>query len=489
MTTTSKLTCQPRYGTPRTPDRPTLGHAVAEVARRLGKPLMPWQRHVADIALEVDPDTGRLAYNEVGLTVPRQSGKSTLILAKAVHRATATGFFGERQKLVYTAQTRNKAREKWEEDYAADLKASRTFGPRIKPHFGNGNEHIRFPNGSRFGIESTTEKAGHGSTLDEAYIDEAFAQIDHRLEQAFSPAMITRPNTQLWWVSTAGWLDGSPYLIDKVQRGRDQADMGIRDGLAYFEWSAPDDADPEDRDVWRECMPALGLIRADGSGITEETIAGELRKMADRINDFRRAYMNQWVLKDAPEAETIIDLADWEHLANLEAVRPTPVAFSVEVSADRKWSSIGLAGRRTDGRRHLQIVQAGRGTGWVPARVAELEAEWKPTGVLVNASGPAGSLLAPLEAAGVSVTKVTTSEYMQSCAMFADGVAEHTIHHAGQAQVNTAIGAARRKRSTGGAYQFVPSDPSIDIAPLRALTLALYGLERSRKTKRSGKVW
>ena len=40
---------------------------------------MPWQRHVADIAYELDEDTGRLAYREVRLTVPRQSGKTTLM--------------------------------------------------------------------------------------------------------------------------------------------------------------------------------------------------------------------------------------------------------------------------------------------------------------------------------------------------------------------------------------------------------------------------
>jgi hypothetical protein len=145
------------------------------VAAMLGKPLMEWQQYVADVILEIDPDTGRLAFDEYVLTVPRQSGKSTFVLAKAAHRASATGFFGGRQRLVYTAQTRGKAREKWEEDFVADLQASRKFRGRVTTHLGNGNEHLRFTNGSRFGIEANTEKAGHGGTLDEAFIDEAFS--------------------------------------------------------------------------------------------------------------------------------------------------------------------------------------------------------------------------------------------------------------------------------------------------------------------------
>ena len=76
----------PRFGTPRNLERETLGPQVGEVARRLGKSLMPWQQYAADIALEVDPVTGDLWYEEVVITVPRQSGKTTLILAIMVWR-------------------------------------------------------------------------------------------------------------------------------------------------------------------------------------------------------------------------------------------------------------------------------------------------------------------------------------------------------------------------------------------------------------------
>jgi phage terminase large subunit-like protein len=268
---------------------------------------MPWQRHVADVVMEIDPTTGRLAYQEMGLTVPRQSGKSTWVLAKSTHRASATKFFGARQHLVYTAQTRMKAREKWEEDFLVELQASAAFRNRVAPHMQTGGEYIRFVNGSRFGLEAATEKAGHGGTLDEAYIDEAFAQADYRLEQAFEPAMITRANTLLAWISTAGWLDGSPYLSDKVDLGRAAIAEGRRRGLAYFEWSAPEDADPGDEAVWWMCMPALGRT------ITIEKVRDVYEKAvrSGRLNDFRRAYLNQWVPKDVDGDWLVISQDTW----------------------------------------------------------------------------------------------------------------------------------------------------------------------------------
>lgn len=268
---------------------------------------MPWQQYVADVAGEIDPGTGRLAYDKVGLTVPRQSGKSTFVEAKAVHRCSATRFYGNRQHLVYTAQTRQKAREKWEEEFAADLEASAVFRTRIRVHKSNGAEHIRFANGSKFGLEASTEKAGHGSVLDEAYIDEAFAHQDYRLEQAFGPAMITRANKQLVWLSTAGWLDGSPYLEEQVRIGRAVVEEGRQRGYAYFEWSAPEDADPGDEAVWWACMPALGRT------ITVEAIRAEYEKALDagRLNEFRRAYLNQWVPKDVDDDWLVISQDDW----------------------------------------------------------------------------------------------------------------------------------------------------------------------------------
>jgi hypothetical protein len=64
-----------------------LGGKVAEVMVALGRPPTPWQRHVLDVALELEPvevfdrhgvligTEWRLFYREVRLWVPRQSGK------------------------------------------------------------------------------------------------------------------------------------------------------------------------------------------------------------------------------------------------------------------------------------------------------------------------------------------------------------------------------------------------------------------------------
>src|ERR1035437_1162136 len=81
----SLATCAPRWATPRR-DRPSLGHELAVIAMKLGLPFMPWQRLVADVGLELLPN-GLPAYRTAIFTVPRQSGKTTLLLALVIHRA------------------------------------------------------------------------------------------------------------------------------------------------------------------------------------------------------------------------------------------------------------------------------------------------------------------------------------------------------------------------------------------------------------------
>jgi hypothetical protein len=160
---------------------------------------------------------------------------------------------------------------------------------------GNGSEHLRFPNGSRFGIESNTEKAGHGGTLDEAYIDEAFAQVDNRLEQAFGPAMITRTNVQTVVISTAGWLDGSPYLRGRSSTAGGSSSPANRRGSRTSSGPRRRTRTRSTRAVWRACMPALGFT-IDEDAIRRRTDS-EFESSPEGLNGFRRAYLNQWVPK------------------------------------------------------------------------------------------------------------------------------------------------------------------------------------------------
>lgn len=434
------------------------------MAAQIGVPLMPWQQYVADVALEVDPETGLLVYRELILTVPRQSGKSTLILALGTHRALG---FGDRQVIRYGAQTRNDARQKWEDDYVEALEAS-PLRKLFRVRKTNGNEAILFRNRSRWGITANTEKSGHGGTLDLAFLDEAFSQIDNRLEQAFKPAMVTRPQPQFWVVSTAG-TDDSVYLIGKRDRGRQLVEDGVTKGVAYFEWSAPDDADPADRAVWRSCMPAL---RCNGGIIEEDAIEADFRSM--ELIEFQRAYLNQWPDRNA--VDPVIPHETWAALADPASQVSGGLVFALDATPDRSAAAIAVAGRRADGNGHVEVVDARAGTGWVVERVLELQERHKPSAWVLDPASAAGAWLPALQEAGIEPVLVTGREMGQACgALFEDVVENGAFRHLDQPQLNAALSGAR-KRPLGDAWAWHRRDSSTDISPLVAVTLAWHGL-------------
>lgn len=245
---------------------------------------MAWQRHVLEVALEVD-DAGKLVYRNVVVIVPRQCGKSTLLFVLRTFRSTRPDLFGGPQVTVFTAQDRGEALRKWVDVQLPVLQSSSLAPDIAQIRRSNGKEGLSWVNGSREVISATTAVSAHGETVDLAILDEAWAQTDSRMEQAFAPAMITRPCPQSWVVSTAG-DHRSIYLRDKLDAGRKAVDNGVETGLCFFEWSAPDDADIGDPAVWAEAIPALGeTIGVDAIAANWQTMSGP---------EFARAHLCVW---------------------------------------------------------------------------------------------------------------------------------------------------------------------------------------------------
>jgi phage terminase large subunit-like protein len=420
----TECACAPRYATPRTSDRGTLGGAAAKIARVLGSPLMPWQRQVLDVALETD-SAGRLIYGDVVLTVPRQQGKSLLVLVLMISRA----LLESRQSIVYCAQTGLDARRKWAEDWLPLIEAS-PLGSQVSAYHAPGRESLRFPNGSVQRLVASTAKSGHGQIVDLAAIDEAFSFQDARLEQALRPAMMTRENPQLWVVSTAGTPSLSPYLLERVERGRLAAEAGLTEGLAFFEWSAPDDADPGDPATWHACMPALGHT------VDELTVKAAFVSMPR--HEFMRAFLNRWTTQTGDPA---IALEEWAALTDVSAPRPAEMILAADVSPGSKSAAIAAAGER-DGVLYVSVLEHGPGTDWLLPRLEALATELGVAEVIADAKA-AAPLLTGFR--GAKLTETSATEMAEGCTFLVDLVSNGKLRHRGERELTIALdGAAGR---------------------------------------------
>ena len=418
---------------------------------------MPWQRQVVDVALEVD-ESGELVYREVVLTVPRQSGKSTLLVALMLWRCLA---WGNRQRVAYTAQTGSDARKKVIDDFAPMLMDSPLAAMVQKVYRLNGDPSINFVNGSRIQALPTTITAGHGMTLTGGgFIDEAFADVDDRREQALLPAMATCPDAQLWVVSTAG-TDESAYLNRKVLTGRECAVKGSG-RIAYFEWSAPDGCDADDPAVWAECMPALGH--------TISTAAVEHARATMPDGEFRRAYLNIWTRND----ERVIPGSLWDRVQS-DAAPDGRLVFAVDVTLDRSMASIVAA----DETGCVEVVDNRAGVDWLPDRIAELTERHRAP-VALDAYGPAGVLADVLEERKITPIRYTTRDACFAANLFYDEIVNGTARVRPHDALTLAVAAAEKK-PLGSSWLWARMNPRADLSPLHAATIA-YHAARHRNT-------
>lgn len=419
---------------------------------------MPWQRMVADVGGElIEDEQGDLvpAYRDVVFSTPRQSGKTTLVLGWECHRAIGWEHLGP-QRISYSAQTGSDARKKLVQDQKPILKPHKPALGIDRFYEGAGDVGILWLNGSRLVVMNNAEAAGHGKTLDLGVKDEMFRDEDDRRDGALRPAMVTRKHAQILTCSTMGTEYSVPWNA-LVDRGRLAVELGQRHGIAYFEWSAQDDDDPEDPDTWRRCMPALGYT------VTETVVAGELAINSPEV--FHRAYLNR---KTKAEARVIPDAA-WNAACTPTASPEGAPTFALDVNPERSAGSIVAASPGV-----AELVDYRPTIGWLVPRAVELSERWDSPTWVVDSSGPGASLIGDLTRAGLVVHPATPREMVEACGQLYVGVIEGTIAIRQHARLDEAAASAA-KRSIGDSWAWTRKAAAGDISPLVAATLALWG--------------
>lgn len=432
----------------------------------------PWQAFVLEEALGERPD-GKWSAFEVGVIVSRQNGKGSIREA----RELAGLFLFGAQLILHSAHEFKTAQEAFRRVLGL-IQNTPDLDRRVaRVRTSHGEEGIELRDGARLRFVARSTGSGRGFSGDCVILDEAYNLPDSAIE-ALMPTMSARPNPQMWYTTSAPDKDLAP--CDQVARVRRRAISGGGVGsLAYFEWSidphveecppgCADHDDPADPASWAKANPGMGIR------ITDEHVAREHESMG--ATGFARERLGVGNYPSDGDGWHVIGKETWARLADAGSEMGQTVVFSADVTPDRSMGGISVAGWRADGHAHVEVVEHRRGTGWMVERLVELAERWKPAAVVVDAAGPAGSLIKPLELAGITVTVPTTREVGQACSGFYDAVDQQRLHHLDQAPLNAALAGAE-KRTLGDAWAWARRGVSVDISPLVAATLALWGLE------------
>jgi phage terminase large subunit-like protein len=467
----------PRFATVPTPGARHDLERVVLTANALGTPLMPWQQLVARVTTERrldNPDEYR--YKIIVLSVPRQSGKTTLMRTVLTQRALMnTG-----RRAFYTAQTGKDAAARW-----MDLVAAVDNGPlrgHVRKRLAIGSQSLVFPNGSTIAPFAPTPKSLHGYTPHDVMCDEVFAfdaAQGNDLMGAIGPAQITISSRQLWLVSTMGTRD-STFLHEWVELGRLAVDDPAA-AIAYFEWSMTPGLDPYDPMSWT-FHPALGHTIAvdDLADASAHHSPGE----------WLRAFMNT----RSVTSEAVIDAATVAATATDQTppAATSDIAIAFEVSRDRSRAAIWAAWHDpTTGRPAVRLVQAGAGAEWVAPAIAELRETWRPRAIGADRGGaPTRDVLDTLETTypNIDVVAMQSNDFATACDAFRARMNERTMSHDGTPALADAIESAVTK-TLGQGWTWDRVKSRGPIPDLIAATVALRLIERSPAPPPQPKVW
>ena len=345
----------------------TLGFAFIDFCEVLGVELLPWQKWLAIHALEIitEGKTWRFRYRYVVILISRQNGKTFFEVLLNIFF-----LFGLKSHLVLgTAQNLETAIETFEDTVAQieEVPELREFLKKVNR--GTGKRELTLDTGDRYKVIAATRKA-RGLSSDLIMMDELREQTNWEAWGAISKTMIARPTAILFGFSNAGDVMS---VVLRHLRLQAHALLGDPDGIAaarhnlggedledetlgLFEWSAVPDCDINDREQWAQANPSLGY-----GFLTERALKSAA--VTDPEPIFRTECLCQWVESRLPEP---FPAGSWLEGTDPESYirEDSELFFGVDLSQDRKWTTIAVCGMREDGNYHVEIVERRLGTEW-----------------------------------------------------------------------------------------------------------------------------
>lgn len=339
---------------------------------------------------ELLPD-GRPRFRIVLVIVARQNGKTEIPVT-----LVPFWMFVDGQPLIVGTSTKIEyARETWDKTRKLIL-ATRALDGRYNAkrwYVRGAGDTSMWTDGeaSRYKIATANEEGGRSLTINRGLADELRQHKDYLAWNAFEPAA-SPEDAQLWALSNAG--DATSVVLNDL---RDQALTFINTGvgdyrLGLFEWSAPEDADPEDVEALLQANPRVGY------GRSLEDLLLEARRAKAKGGDALTGFQTEKMCIRVKRQNPAIDPGAWLRgrvPGDLSAVR-SRVAACLDVSLDGAHATLAAAAALPGGRVRVEIVAAWDSTATARAELPALLARVRPRKLGWFPAGPAAALAADL---------------------------------------------------------------------------------------------
>ena len=469
----------------------SLGFLCVEYAEAiLGENLYPWQKWALIHALEISGDLQSswiFRFRTVLFMIARQNGKTKLsyiIASFFMNVLEVPSIFG-------TSLSLDKAEEVWEAVIAAQEKNPELVKRIERVARTNGNKRLILKNGASYKVGAPTRRAGRGYSNDLVLLDEVREQRDFEVLSAAAASTNAKPNGLIICFSNAGDPDSVVLRQLRSQAlaiidGTAPADFGGEvDGgsLGLFEWSAPDGAATDDMEALAQANPALGH-----GYLTERALLSNRQTFPE--NKFRSECMCQQVETILPQP--FPDGAWDAGLDMASTIAPeSELYFGIDLSSDRRFTSIAVCGMRPDGHYHIELVARRVGTSWAEDWFRE-RAYKNPHGMNVSFQGRGAPVVGLAEQIctfkGVNRIPIEGPDLTTGWGKFWDGIVANGdssrggihIYHLQQPVLDLPARTMQLRNIGGGIELPDRAKSPDDIAPLFACFVAFAAATRIR---------
>ncbi len=443
---------------------------VSDLAATLGIPLFEWQDQALEAAMGERTD-GRWASKFVGISAPRQNGKSQLIVARAL---AGVLLFGEKT-IIISAHETDTAREVWKRLIDV-VEANPRLEARVTGRMDAINrEFISFGKGEErqtIKLKARRRSGVRGFSADCLLLDESQI-LGKGAWGSIVPTMSARPNPQIWLFGTPPTDEDDPFAFTRVR----ESAMAKKARHCWLEYAASPDDDFDSPEVWASANPAYEVL------ISEEACADDRAAMDD--GQFAEERLGIWRVDSH---RSVFTTAEWKALgAEGPAAGVKPAVLAVDMSHDRQ-ISVAACWHSEAGGLFGEEVWAGADSAAAVAWLSERAGCRMP--ILVDSMSPAASLVPGLKALRAKVVVTQAADMAKACGLVYDMTKAATLRHgdsADQAALAAAVAGARRRpiRDAGG-WGWDRRDESVNVAPLVAFTLAVLGASSKRRTNGTG---
>lgn len=443
------------------------GRMACELASAyFGDPL-PWQPHLLDAMLARD-ERDRYVLRSIGISVPRQNGKSWVVRARCFYGAL------NGEKILYTCQHGDTSDQMFQE-------LAQAFEDESNPELHdllmavrrtNGQQAIKLRNGGLIRFTTRTDSLARGKTYDVLIYDEA-QELTEKQQAASLPAISAgaKHNPQTIYLGTPP----NPDNIGTVFLSLHEAVHSGKSKMGWIEWGATEIGDVNDEARWYEFNPSMGIL------LDHAAVKGEAEQMQPDV--FARERLGWWSPVGGKGIYALIS-KKWRDCEVASAPREGKLAFGVKFSHDSLHAAVSWALADRDGPSYVELYDVmGSSGGTVAISDMLLRNRDEIACVCIDGKSGADALRRRMLDGGFPKTALvmgTPAIVQAASSMLSDEVNAGTLSHiASPALDDSATGSLKRDVGRDG-WGFADG-PNSMAAPIESASLALWA---ARTTKR-----